>query len=65
MSKINNVLKARIIEHYGTQADFAAVIKMDESLVSRITRGRRLLDEEGQQYWAALLKSDAKELFKA
>jgi transcriptional regulator with XRE-family HTH domain len=62
MSKINKKLKAKIVEVYGTQADFAQVAGMDESLVSRILRGRRPLDAEGQKKWAKLLKANVGDL---
>jgi len=60
---MNLKLKAKIVEKYGTQADFAQVVKMDDSLISKIIRGRRKLDIEKQIYWAEALDSTAKELF--
>jgi len=51
-------LKARIIEQYGTQADFAQRIMFDESLVSRIIRGRRSLSPEDAKRWSKALKCD-------
>ncbi len=62
--KLNNTLKARIIERYGTCVDFAEAARIDASLVSRIIRGRRALPPEEQERWAALLDAKPKELFK-
>jgi plasmid maintenance system antidote protein VapI len=36
---MNLILKAKIVENYGTQADFAQVIGIDETIVSRVVRG--------------------------
>ena len=60
---MNLKLKARIIEKYGTQADFAPVIDTDESLISKIIRGRRTLPVEKQVEWAEALGSTPRELF--
>jgi plasmid maintenance system antidote protein VapI len=38
---MNWELKQRIIEEYGSQVDFAQTIKVNETLVSKIVRGRR------------------------
>ena len=58
-------LKAKIIEHFGTQADFAQALKTDESTVSRVVRGRRCLSVENQKIWARKLRSSAKDLFQS
>jgi hypothetical protein len=60
---MNKKLKAKIIENFGTQADFAQVIKADESTVSRVIRGRRTLNLEGQKTWVKALSADQNELF--
>ena len=60
---MNLKLKAKIIEKYGTQADFAPVIETDESLISKIIRGRRTLPVEKQVEWAKALGSTPRELF--
>jgi len=52
---MNLKLKAKIVEKYGTQADFADVIDMDDSLISKIIRGRRKLNTEMQFVWAKAL----------
>ena len=55
---MNKILKAKIIENFGTQADFAQEIKVDESIVSRIVRGRRVLSPEDQSKWVKVLNCD-------
>lgn len=60
---MNLKLKIKIIENFGTQADFAQEIKEDETLVSRVVRGRRTLPEEKQAQWAKALNTDRNELF--
>jgi len=60
---MNRILKSRIIQFYGTQADFASKAKVDEPTVSRVVRNRKTLTPEDQRYWAKLLKSEPEELF--
>ena len=60
---MNRKLKAKIVEKYGTQADFAQENNLDESIVSRIIRGRRTLDAEGQKMWADALDCKPVDLF--
>lgn len=52
---MNRKLKAKIIEKFGSQADFAQEIQVDESIVSRIVRGRRVLSPEDQAIWCKVL----------
>lgn len=61
---MNRVLKAKIIEKFATQADFAAAMKIDESIVSRVVRNRRHLDSQIQMEWARHLGCSVEELFK-
>jgi len=61
---MNLKLKEKIVEKYGTQADFAQVIEMDDSLISKIIRGRRKLDPEKQIEWANALGCQPKDIFK-
>ncbi len=56
---MNKKLKAKIIEKFGSQADFAQEIQVDESIISRIVRGRRVLSPEDQAKWLKVLKCDA------
>ncbi len=57
-----NSLRARIIELFGTQADFASFIKADETLVSRIVNGRREIPESQRAAWAKALQTKDEEL---
>jgi plasmid maintenance system antidote protein VapI len=49
---MNRKLKARIIEVYGSQADFSQAIGVDEARISRIVRNRRKLQAEEMERWA-------------
>jgi hypothetical protein len=60
---MNTKLKAKIIEKYGTQADFAQVIATDESIISRVVRGRRGLDANIQAQWAEVLNCKVEDIF--
>lgn len=60
---MNLILKFRILEKFGTQANFAAIQKVDESLVSRTVRGRRVLPKGDQIKWARALDCDVAEIF--
>lgn len=61
---MNLILKAKIIEKFGTQADFAIEANDDETLVSRVVRCRRFLTPEKQKQWAKILECDPKQLFQ-
>ena len=63
MGKQNMPLRIRIIETHGTQADFAEAAGVDESVVSRVVRGRRDLPPGERTRWAELLHGDPRELF--
>jgi hypothetical protein len=60
---LNRKLKAKIIEEYGTQVDFADAIDADETFVSRVVRGRRNLDPKSQFSWAKALGCKPKDIF--
>ncbi len=60
---MNKILKARIVEQFGTQADFAQEIKTDEAIISRVVRDRRQLSAETKKKWARMLKCNEQELF--
>jgi plasmid maintenance system antidote protein VapI len=60
---MNWKLKQRIIEEYGSQVDFAQTIKVNETLVSKIVRGRRTLVPEKQLIWAKALGCKTKDIF--
>jgi len=60
---MNRKLKAKIVEHFGTQSDFAQAIGADETIISRIIRGRRMLSPEKQIIWAKALGCKPKDIF--
>jgi transcriptional regulator with XRE-family HTH domain len=60
---MNKALKVRIIEIFDTQADFAQALGVDESYISRVIRGRRMLDSASQNRWAKLLKCKSETIF--
>ena len=60
---MNLDLKAMIVKRFGCQSDFAVVIKTDESIVSRVVRGRRQLSQDEQKRWASLLGCKPAEIF--
>jgi plasmid maintenance system antidote protein VapI len=57
-------LKFRIIELFGNQANFAQKMEVQESLVSRVVRGRRSISKEDQKKWARILRQNVKHLFE-
>jgi len=61
---VNNFFKGKIVQEFGTQADFAAAVGVDESVVSRVVRGRRDIPVQIKRQWAEVLKCDAQELFR-
>ena len=62
-NQMNRLLKAKIIEKFGTQADFAVKARVDDPTVSRVVRNRKTLTPEDQYFWARLLDSEPEELF--
>ncbi len=60
---INNTLKARIIEKFGSQADFAQAVGNFEPVISRVIRGRTFLSDEDQIRWAELLDCKPADIF--
>jgi len=61
---MNRKLKAKIVERFGSQADFAAVVGVDESVISRIVNGRRVLSPEDMVRWSKALACNS-EIFQA
>ncbi len=59
---MNLRLKAKIVEHFGTQAAFADFIGEHEAVVSKVVRGRRSLGHESRQRWAKALECKPEEL---
>ena len=60
---MNRKLKAKIVENFESQANFAQIVKTDESIISRIVRERRTLSVEDQKKWAGLLNCKPGEIF--
>ena len=60
---MNRLLKAKMIEHYGSQWEFSKALGIHESFVSKIVTGARILSSEDQKKWADLLQSEVSELF--
>ena len=61
---INQKLKAKIVEKFCTQADFADFLGIDETYVSKIVRRRRQLSETDTQQWSDALKCKPEEIFE-
>jgi len=59
MMKDSRILKAKIIEQFGSQWRFAQAIGVHESMVSKAIHGRRPLDEATKKEWAEVLKCDS------
>ena len=56
---MNKYLKAKIVEKYGSQFEFARAVGEHEAVVSRIIRGHRVLSPEDRWRWAEALGCDA------
>ena len=61
---MNRKLKAKIVENFESQANFAQVVKTDETIISRVVRGRRVLPVEIQKKWAEKLGCNSEEIFQ-
>lgn len=59
----NLKLKARIVEVFGSQSEFADKLRLQESVVSRVIRGYKHLTVEEQNRWAKSLATTAPKLF--
>ena len=60
---MNRKLKAKIVENFESQANFSQIVKCDETIISRIVRGRRVLPVEIQEKWADVLGCEIKDIF--
>ena len=60
---MNVKLKLKIIEKYGSQADFAQALKINETAISRIIRGRKKLPDDQRKIWAKALHCDPDDIF--
>jgi plasmid maintenance system antidote protein VapI len=57
-------LKRKIIAQFRSQSNFAQTVGVDDSKLSRIINGRRVLSDQEKIRWARLLDADAEELFE-
>ena len=60
---MNLKLKGKIVEKFGSQARFAQIAEVDETLVSRVVHGYRELDMDEQTRWGSLLGTNPGALF--
>ena len=60
---MNNKLRSKVVEIYGTQSDFAQAIGVSDSQISRVIRCRRNLSLIDQMKWSLFLRSTPEELF--
>jgi plasmid maintenance system antidote protein VapI len=60
---MNRKLKAKIIEEFGSQVDFAQAIQVSEGLISRVVNGRQSLSPEDLKKWSRVLGCEP-EVFK-
>ena len=58
-----NRLRARIVERFGSQANFAQSNGLREPTVSRVINGRQALDIEGIRKWAKALGCKPEKFF--
>lgn len=63
MANLNKRLKSAIFLRYGTQAAFADVLGVCETIVSKLVRGRRAGPPELREKIAVYLGMDEQELF--
>ena len=56
-------LKKRIFELYQSQSNFAEVVNVDDSTVSRVITGRKRLSNEEKKRWAFLLRCKPEKIF--
>ncbi len=62
---MNKKLKGRIVEHYGSQFEFARAIGEHESAVSLVVRGKRQLTDRQLTTWQKALGPDFLKLLEA
>ena len=60
---MNLKLRAKILEKFGSQAEFSMAVKEDESTISRIIRNRRKPSEEQKIRWANIIGCKHNEIF--
>ena len=57
---MNKQIRLSILTKFDSQADFAQVLNIDESIISRVLRGRRKLSKHDVEKWIKVLKCDPK-----
>jgi len=60
---MNKKLKAKIVERFESQANFAQILETHEAIISRVIRGRRMLSIGDQKKWAKALNCSS-DIFK-
>ncbi len=60
---MNRTLKARIVEIFGTQTEFARQVQESETIVSRVIRGHSALPDGKKKVWARVLDTNVNDLF--
>lgn len=61
---MNNRLKGKIVEQFGSQSNFSQALCESEWRISRVINGRLELDSDRQNRWADALGCNSKELFE-
>ena len=61
--QMNKILKAKIIEIFGTQGDFAKALNISETIVSRVIRQRQKIKWCEQKIWSKALKCKPNDIF--
>ena len=61
---VNNTLKAKIIERYGSQYEFARVVGTFAPYVSMVIRHRRKLSADDQRKWTEALGCKPADIFE-
>jgi hypothetical protein len=61
---MNLALKFKIIERFGSQAEFSAAVGMDESKISRVIRQRSKLTVGQKKDWAEVLGCKTEDIFE-
>ena len=60
---MNFILKMEIIRGFGSQANFAQSVGVNEVIVSRVIHGRHTLRPEDREKWAKALGREPEDLF--
>jgi len=60
---VNKKLKLKIVERFGSQAEFSTRVAEDETVISRVILERRKLNPERQRIWAKSLGCKIEDIF--